>query len=131
MVVESEKGLDVVAVVYRWRVGDYDYHKITTQVQTDDSPIWIRDVQGDMSVYENQTYIEHELERQLKNGLIEYLGSVHSMQVDTTRPFYYIYDNEGRSLVSDFTPKITHGDTVKFDPAEMLGRINKYLEKIA
>ena len=131
MVCEGERGLQIVTPIYNWRQGDTHYHRIVTQVQTEESPILTRDIQGDTSVYENQTYIEHELERQLKNGLIEYLGSVHSMQVDTTRPFYYIHDEEGKHLIYDFAPKITHGDTVKFDPAEMLGRINKYLEKIA
>ena len=132
LVVEGEKGLQVVAPVYAWRQGDTQYNRIMRQVRTDESPIWIRDIQGDTSVYENQTYIERELTRQFEDGLIKYLGSAHSMHVDTRGPFYSIRDSEGRSMIYDFSmDAITQSDTVKFDPAEMLDRITKYLEKIA
>ena len=131
LVVESEKGLDVVAVVYRWRVGDYDYHKITTQVQSEESPIWTRDVKGDTSIYEDQTYIENELTRQLENGLIEYLGTVRGMQADTSRHFYNIYNSDGKALAHGYTPHLIQSDSSRPDPNEMLHRMQKYLEKIA
>src|SRR3989344_7891574 len=57
LVCEGERGLQIVTPVYSWREGDTHYHKIIACIQTDDSPIWIRDMQGDTSVYENQTYI--------------------------------------------------------------------------
>jgi|SRR3989344_5647605 len=131
LVCEGEKGPEILAVVYQWRVGDYDYHRILTQAQTEESPIWIRDVQGDTDIYENQTYVENELKRQLENGLIQYLGSAHGMQVDTSRHFYSIQNHEGKALVFGYTPRIVQADSVKPDPNEILEIMQKYLERIA